>query len=131
MRAGPATAALTASTARTTAGVRPMAGYRPSTACRGWSTPPMGCRCFSTPESAAAPTSSRRWRWVRRPSAWRGPTRSRRPSAGGGGRDAFGLAIGGGEGGVHVLPSLLPEADLIMAVDGYPTLKDLTPDALR
>jgi lactate 2-monooxygenase len=26
---------------------------------------------------------------------------------------------------------LLAEADLIMAVDGYPTLADLTPDALR
>jgi lactate 2-monooxygenase len=29
------------------------------------------------------------------------------------------------------LRSLLAEADLIMAVDGYPTLADLTPDALR
>jgi lactate 2-monooxygenase len=26
---------------------------------------------------------------------------------------------------------MLAEADLIMAVDGYPTRKDLTPDALR
>ena len=26
---------------------------------------------------------------------------------------------------------MLAEADLIMAVDGYPTLADLTPDALR
>jgi lactate 2-monooxygenase len=26
---------------------------------------------------------------------------------------------------------LLAEADLIMAVDGYPTLEDLTPDTLR
>jgi lactate 2-monooxygenase len=26
---------------------------------------------------------------------------------------------------------LLAETDLIMAVDGYPTLKDLTPDTLR
>lgn len=32
---------------------------------------------------------------------------------------------------MHVLRSLLAEADLIMAVDGYPSLKDLTPDALR
>ena len=31
----------------------------------------------------------------------------------------------------HVLRSLLAEADLIMAVDGYPTLKDLTPAALQ
>jgi len=32
---------------------------------------------------------------------------------------------------VHVLRSILAEADLIMAVDGYPALADLTPDALR
>ncbi len=44
---------------------------------------------------------------------------------------AYGLAIGGVDGVVHVLRSLLAEADLIMAVDGYPTLADLTPDALR
>jgi lactate 2-monooxygenase len=30
-----------------------------------------------------------------------------------------------------VLRCLLAEADLIMAVDGYPSLADLTPDALR
>jgi lactate 2-monooxygenase len=44
---------------------------------------------------------------------------------------AYGLAIGGEDGVVHVLRSLLAEADLIMAVDGYPTLKDLVPEALR
>ena len=44
---------------------------------------------------------------------------------------AYGLAIGGAAGVVHVLRSILAEADLIMAVDGYPTLADLTPDALR
>jgi lactate 2-monooxygenase len=44
---------------------------------------------------------------------------------------AYGLAIGGVDGVVHVLRSLLAEADLIMAVDGYPTLADLTPGALR
>jgi lactate 2-monooxygenase len=44
---------------------------------------------------------------------------------------AYGLALGGTEGIVHVLRSLLAEADLIMAVDGYPTLADLTPQALR
>jgi lactate 2-monooxygenase len=44
---------------------------------------------------------------------------------------AYGLAIGGTDGIVHVLRSLLAEADLIMAVDGYPTLADLTPDTLR
>jgi lactate 2-monooxygenase len=31
----------------------------------------------------------------------------------------------------HVLRCLLAEADLIMAVDGYPTIRDLTPDTLR
>jgi lactate 2-monooxygenase len=44
---------------------------------------------------------------------------------------AYGLAIGGTAGAVHVLRSILAETDLIMAVDGYPTLSDLTPDALR
>jgi lactate 2-monooxygenase len=44
---------------------------------------------------------------------------------------AYGLAIGGEDGVVHVLRSLLAEADLIMAVDGYPTLEDLTPEVLR
>jgi lactate 2-monooxygenase len=44
---------------------------------------------------------------------------------------AYGAALGGTDGIVHVLRSVLAEADLIMAVDGYPTLADLTPDALR
>ncbi|WP_122441369.1 alpha-hydroxy-acid oxidizing protein [Mycobacterium attenuatum] len=44
---------------------------------------------------------------------------------------AYGLALGGIDGIVHVLRSLLAEADLIMAVDGYPSIKDLTPDALH
>ena len=44
---------------------------------------------------------------------------------------AFGLALGGAHGIVHALRPLLAEADLIMAVDGYPTLSDLTPDTLR
>ncbi|WP_405563838.1 alpha-hydroxy-acid oxidizing protein [Streptomyces sp. NBC_01180] len=43
----------------------------------------------------------------------------------------YGLALGGADGVVHVLRSLLAEADLIMAVDGYPRLADLTPGALR
>ena len=38
---------------------------------------------------------------------------------------AYGLALGGTEGAVHVLRSLLAEADLTMAVDGYPALADL------
>ncbi|MGW5433617.1 lactate 2-monooxygenase [Streptomyces sp. NPDC004059] len=44
---------------------------------------------------------------------------------------AYGLALDGAHGIVHVLRSLLAEADLVMAVDGYPTLADLTPDTLR
>jgi lactate 2-monooxygenase len=44
---------------------------------------------------------------------------------------AYGLAIGGVDGIIHVLRSILAEADLIMAVDGYPTLADLTRDSLR
>ena len=44
---------------------------------------------------------------------------------------AWGLAIGGTDGVVHVLRSILAEADLITAVDGYPALADLTPATLR
>ncbi|MEV4342089.1 alpha-hydroxy-acid oxidizing protein [Streptomyces sp. NPDC049590] len=44
---------------------------------------------------------------------------------------AYGAALGGTDGIVHVLRALLAEADLLMAVDGYPTLADLTPEALR
>ncbi|WP_431953223.1 alpha-hydroxy-acid oxidizing protein [Nocardia lijiangensis] len=44
---------------------------------------------------------------------------------------AYGLALGGVDGIVHVLRALLAEADLIMAVDGYRGLADLTRDALR
>lgn len=39
---------------------------------------------------------------------------------------AYGLAIGGAEGAAHVLKTILAEADLLMAVNGYPTL-----DAVR
>jgi lactate 2-monooxygenase len=43
---------------------------------------------------------------------------------------AYGLALGGQEGIEHVLRCLLAEADLLMAVDGYPTIADLRGDAL-
>ncbi|MFJ1791415.1 alpha-hydroxy-acid oxidizing protein [Kitasatospora griseola] len=44
----------------------------------------------------------------------------------------YGLALGGEAGVVHVLRSLLAEADLLMAVDGYPSLEALrAPGALR
>ena len=44
---------------------------------------------------------------------------------------AYGCALGGTDGIVHVLKSVLAEADLIMAVDGYPSRADLTPASLR
>lgn len=44
---------------------------------------------------------------------------------------AYGLAVGGQAGVEHVLRCLLAETDLIMAIDGYPTLDSLTSDALR
>ena len=37
----------------------------------------------------------------------------------------YGLALDGAAGVVHVIRSLLAEADLLMAVDGFPTLKSL------
>lgn len=43
----------------------------------------------------------------------------------------YGLALGGVDGLVHVVRSLLAEADLLMAVDGYPTIADLGPEAIR
>jgi lactate 2-monooxygenase len=42
----------------------------------------------------------------------------------------YGLALSGVSGVVHVLRCLLAEADLLMAIDGYPTLADLTTNAL-
>ena len=38
---------------------------------------------------------------------------------------SYGLALGGTEGAVHVLKSILAEADLLMAVDGFPDLTTL------
>jgi lactate 2-monooxygenase len=38
---------------------------------------------------------------------------------------AYGLALDGTDGVVHVLRSILAEADLLMAVDGYPAIADL------
>jgi lactate 2-monooxygenase len=42
----------------------------------------------------------------------------------------WGLALDGTDGVVHVLRCLLAEADLLMAIDGYPTLADLRSTAL-
>ncbi|WP_240309372.1 MULTISPECIES: alpha-hydroxy-acid oxidizing protein [Sphingomonas] len=38
---------------------------------------------------------------------------------------AYGLAVGGAEGAAHVLRCILAEADLLMAVNGYPTLAEV------
>lgn len=38
---------------------------------------------------------------------------------------AYGLALDGAAGAAHVLKSLLAEADLLMAVNGYPTVADI------
>ncbi|WP_338811360.1 lactate 2-monooxygenase (plasmid) [Agrobacterium leguminum] len=43
---------------------------------------------------------------------------------------AYGLALDGVDGIIHVLRSILAEADLLMAVDGYPRLADLQPSSL-
>lgn len=43
----------------------------------------------------------------------------------------YALALGGVPGAVHQVRALQAEADLVMAVDGYPTIADLTPYALR
>ena len=44
---------------------------------------------------------------------------------------AYGLAAGGQAGIEHVIRCLLAEMDLTMAVDGYGSLAELTPDAMR
>lgn len=45
---------------------------------------------------------------------------------------AWALAVGGEDGVVHLLRSMLAEADLLMAIDGYPGLADLRAEgALR
>jgi lactate 2-monooxygenase len=44
---------------------------------------------------------------------------------------AYGLALGGVEGIVHVLRCLLAETDLFMAVNGFPTRGDLQPEILQ
>jgi lactate 2-monooxygenase len=44
---------------------------------------------------------------------------------------AYGLALDGTNGIVHVLRSIMAEADLLMAADGYPTLTQLRGTAVR
>lgn len=44
---------------------------------------------------------------------------------------AYGLALGGQAGVEHVLRCMLAELDLLMAVDGYPSVAALSRDALR
>lgn len=43
----------------------------------------------------------------------------------------YGLALDGAEGAAHVLRCLLAEADLLMAVNGYPTIADLRAAGIR
>jgi len=38
----------------------------------------------------------------------------------------YGLALDGSAGAAHVLKCILAEADLLMAVNGYPTLTDVS-----
>jgi lactate 2-monooxygenase len=45
--------------------------------------------------------------------------------------EAYRLALGGVDELAHVLRLVFAEADLLMAVDGYPELAALTADALR
>ena len=42
----------------------------------------------------------------------------------------YGLKVGGQEGIEHVLRCLLAETDLTLAINGYPSIDSLTPDAL-
>ncbi len=44
---------------------------------------------------------------------------------------AYALAAGGESGVVHLIRSLLAETDLLMAVDGYKSIAELTPAAIR
>jgi lactate 2-monooxygenase len=44
---------------------------------------------------------------------------------------AWALAAGGEAGVVHLIRSLLAETDLLMAVDGYKSVAELTPSAIR
>jgi lactate 2-monooxygenase len=44
---------------------------------------------------------------------------------------AYGLALDGTNGIIHVLRSIVAEADLLMAVDGYPTLSALRNTAIK
>ena len=44
---------------------------------------------------------------------------------------AYGLALGGVEGVVHVLRCLLAELDLLMAVDGFPDIAALQAAGVR
>ncbi|WP_326772665.1 alpha-hydroxy-acid oxidizing protein [Streptomyces sp. NBC_01445] len=55
----------------------------------------------------------------------------RRTAVGVGRPYAYALAHGGDAGIVHILRAPLAEEDLIMAVDGWLSVADLTPDVLH
>lgn len=44
---------------------------------------------------------------------------------------SYGLALGGAEGAAHILRSILAEADLLMAVNGYPDLDSVRATGLK
>jgi hypothetical protein len=87
-------------------------GCPPSTPCRPSWRPLRECRCCSTAACAAAPTWPKPWRWGQPPAAIGRPY-------------AYALAVGGTDGVVSQLRSLLAELDLLMAIDGFPTIADL------
>ena len=93
-----------------------MAGSRRSICClrslRQSLSHRRGRLCFSIRVCGRARTRSRRWRWEQLWSESAGPY-------------VYGLALDGAEGVRHVLRSILAEADLFMAVNGYPTIADL------
>ncbi len=65
-----------------------------------------------------------------RASMWSRHSRWERGPSGLAARTCTVCVLGGASGIVHVLRCLLAEADLLMAIDGYPTIADLTPNAL-
>ena len=108
----------TASTAPTTAAARRTAGCRRWTAWPRCSARPTAFRSSSTPASAAVPDV------LKALAIGASAVAIGRPYA-------YGLAVGGQAGIEHVVRCLLAEMDLTMAIDGYPSIADLTREAVR